>query len=101
MSKRAKIGYIAIPDWAIGEPGVCSFAAAIALAGMEGKWFRLSAATQRKLLGYSVFGKVSILCDGMSVTTRRSACFGMDSSTVEHSWSDIAEHAHAKRKVST
>jgi hypothetical protein len=48
-----------IPAWTYDgcEPGRHTFAAAIALSGLEDTMIRLSAALQTRLLGHNVFGK--------------------------------------------
>lgn len=78
--KKTTIEFAAIPAWALpATPGALSFFETIALADLEGKWIRLSADTQRALLGSNVFGKqeIKVHADG-NVTVTRSTCFGMD-----------------------
>ena len=57
-----------------------TFFSAIALAGMEHRPIRLSAATQRALLGYPVFGKrvITVNGDKGTVSCTVSRGFGMD-----------------------
>lgn len=61
------------------KPGKLSFFETMALAGLEGKWIRLSAEMQRATLGRNVFGMQAIRVnnDG-TVTVRRKTCFGTD-----------------------
>lgn len=70
--------FATIPDWAMPEaPHANGLFEAIALAGLEGQWVRLDAATQRALMGYPVFGKLEfcVESDG-EVRVIRSVCFG-------------------------
>lgn len=69
-----------MPIWTLtAKPGVLSFFEAIALAGFEGKWIRLSAATQKALLGSNVFGRQEfrVTTEGV-VEVARSTAFGQD-----------------------
>jgi hypothetical protein len=55
-----------------------SLAAALTLSGLENRWVKLNAATQRALIGDARFGKQSIgLFDGQLMVTRK-VCFGTD-----------------------
>lgn len=73
-----------IPEWAVQpEPSVLSFFETIALAGLEDKWIRLSADTQRALLGFPVFGKIQIKVRDGEVLGMESVCFGTDRNIVE------------------
>lgn len=76
----ARMTFTEIESWAIPQTAsVRSFFETIALVQKEGVWIRLSAKTQRALLGAVVFGKQEILVsDSGSVKVRRSACFGTD-----------------------
>jgi len=58
-----------------------SLAAALTLSGLENRWLKLSADTQRAILGANVIGKQSVgLFDGVLMVTRK-VCFGTDSDT--------------------
>jgi hypothetical protein len=78
MKTAKPLTFATIPAWALPEtPGVEGFYAAIALAGMEDKWVRLSADTQRALLGKVVFGKREIKVDDLGeIAQLRTVCFG-------------------------
>lgn len=97
--KRVEI--VKLPDWVL--PGLqkdgASMAAALALASLEDKWIRLDAATQRKLLGFPVFGKRAILVDSNdgSVLVYQSALGGGYTRTLD--WSDVTRLAHLKRMI--
>lgn len=68
-----------IPAWCIsGARGFAAFVSALALAEMENKWLRISAAQQRALFGFVPFGKRAILSDGNTVRAAKSICFGTD-----------------------
>ena len=58
-----------------------TLASALVLSGLENKWVKLSAATQRAILGANIIGKQSIgIFDGELNVTRK-VCFGTDSDT--------------------
>jgi hypothetical protein len=80
-----------IPSWVIptGKPDGMDFFAAIALAGLENVWIRLSAADQRALVGYKAFGNRAIKSDGSSVEAFRSVCFGTDGDIQHFSAADL------------
>lgn len=71
-----------LPAWTYQgkTPSKYTFFEAVALAGLEGKPFRLNAADQKALLGHPVFGKRAIVVDGQenTVTSVISVCFGTD-----------------------
>lgn len=70
---------VTIPDWAIGEIKDCAnLITAVALAGFEGKWIRLSAAQQRQIIGRAMLGKMAFRCTASTVTVTKKLCFGMD-----------------------
>jgi hypothetical protein len=94
--------FTTIPEWAMPQaPGRLSFFETIALAGLEGVEIRLSAATQRALLGFPVFGKQSIKvnADG-TVTVARVTCFGTDYEISEYAAQHIERAANAKLRLS-
>lgn len=83
---RKTITFTAIPEWTLpAVPGALSFFETIALADLEDKWIRLSAATQKAILGANVFGKqeIKVTADG-EVIVSRSTCFGMDHETAAY-----------------
>jgi hypothetical protein len=94
--------FAAIPAWALPtSAGHLSFFETIALAGLEGVEIRLSAADQRKLLGFPVFGKqaITVTADG-TVLVSRSTCFGTDRETAEYSAERIERAATSRLRVS-
>jgi hypothetical protein len=67
----------ALPDWTVTDAkDAYSLGAAITLAGLENTWIRLTAATQRAVLGFPVFGKATILFDGEQWRVNRNVCGG-------------------------
>lgn len=91
---------VQIPDWAIGDQkDGAVVASALALADLEKQWIRLDAATQRKLLGFPVFGKRAIYSDGIDVRTMHSAAFGMDASIEIWPWEEVTRAAKLKRRL--
>jgi len=77
-----QIKFADVPEWTINPvPSALSFFEAIALAGLEGKSIRLSAETQRKLIGFPVFGKLKMRVQDGEVTLVKSVCFGTDYNT--------------------
>lgn len=70
---------VSIPAWAIGKAqDFADLVTAIALAGFDGQWIRLSADTQRALLGKAYFGKRAIRVSASTVEIFRVLCYGMD-----------------------
>lgn len=68
------------------------FFEAVALAGLEGEYFRMSADQQRKHFGNVPFGRLSIKVDKNGiVTARRSVAFGRDFDTQEGRWDQSAK----------
>lgn len=68
-----------IPAWCISEAsGFAAFVSALALAEMENKWLRISAAQQKALFGFVPFGKRAILSNGNTVRVAKTVCFGAD-----------------------
>lgn len=72
------IKFEAVPEWVKPQtPSPLALWEAFALLGWEGKPVRLSAADQRALMGFAVFGKQLItIADDGSVTITVSVCFG-------------------------
>lgn len=102
-SRTAK-DLVELPKWAIDTtakdgPGLC---AAIALAGLENKWFYLSAASQKAALGFSVFGKKKIFSSyekgkGWVVRTLRKVAFGTDWDIQTFTWDEVTKAARARK----
>ena len=91
----------AIPDYAYPiTPGKLAFFETIALLGLEEKPIRLSAADQRRVLGFPVFGKQEIVVSKLgSVKMCRLTGFGQDCESCEYSASVIEKAAAAGKKL--
>lgn len=82
MHKRTiQLNDAEIPAWTYAEcdQSIYTLVSAIALAGLEDKWIRLSADLQRKLCGFAIFGK-QLFCirkDGTFTVTNKCA-YGKD-----------------------
>jgi hypothetical protein len=76
--------FTALPAWTMPshkDKGLYALAAALTLANMENRWVKLSADTQRAVIGCNRFGKQSIgLFDGQLMITR-SVAYGTDRDT--------------------
>jgi hypothetical protein len=99
--RKKKLEYTEIPDWAIDKerkdgPAMSS---ALALTKLEGKEIRLTAAMQRKLLGFPVFGKQSIRGHDDRVTVCRKVGFGLDFDCHEFHWNEVTKAAKDKKKL--
>lgn len=81
------------------EPSVFTFVTSIALSSLEDKWIRLSAETQRKLLGFPVFGKMEFKVTDGDVLTSKSVCFGTDREIAEWSWLKVKEFISMKKRL--
>ena len=93
---------ITIPDWAKPDaPHKSAIFEVVALAGIEGKWIRMSAADQRAIIGHPVFGKQSICVkeDG-TVDVVRKTCFGSDSEIATYTPDRIARAVAEKKRLS-
>lgn len=100
MSKQ--ITFAALPDWVFpAKPDALALYEAIALAGLEGQWIRLSADTQRRLIGSNVFGKqeMRLNADG-TFEVIISTCFGADSEQSSYSANVINGAASAGKRLS-
>ena len=102
MARRAKkVDFVEIPDWAIDPKrhDGAAVASALALTNNEGKWVRLTAESQRRLLGYPVFGKQKIYATSAEVKVSRKCAFGTDFCMTTYSWGEITSMACEGRKV--
>ena len=98
MKKASPIKVETIPTWAI-DPDARdrhAIATAFELAGMAGRWVRLTADTQRAMFGFVMFGRREIKCTADGIKGSRSACFGTDFSSIDLDWDEI-EHYLAKQ----
>jgi hypothetical protein len=98
MAIRAK--FETLPDWTIDpdHQDGAALASALRLAGLTEKWVRLTAETQRKVLGYPVFGKRAIYASAGDVRIVRSVCFGLDFDCITLPWSRVTDYAKEKRR---
>lgn len=100
---RGNIEVVAVPDWVVNEiKDGPAMASALALAELEDKWLRLSAADQNKLVGYAVFGKKAIYIDSTSpseVRIMHSAAFGTDASISRYNWNAVTRAARERRRL--
>jgi len=95
MRARRPLTFETIPAWAIDADSSKSrhtIAAAIELAELTGKWFRLTAASQRELFGHVLFGKCKMYVDHDGIRAVRSVCFGTDFTDVRLTWDDVERH---------
>lgn len=102
MANKSPLEFATIEGWALPEkPGRLGFFEAVALAGLEGQWLRLSAKTQRETLGHAVFGKqlLQVGTDG-TVRVQRSTAFGSDSESQTYDAHRIARAAEQKKLLS-
>ena len=90
--------FVEIPAWAIGkEQDLASVITAIALAGFEGQWIRLSAATQRALMGKAYFGKRHVHATASKIVVSRKVAYGQDfdSTTLDSDgWRDMVNRGY-------
>jgi hypothetical protein len=94
--------FAVIPDWAMPDkPGARALFEVAALAGIENKWVRLSAAQQRQVIGSPVFGKQQLRAnDDGTVDVMRSTCFGADHEQANYGINSIsAAAAQGKRLI--
>ena len=99
---RKPLAFTSIPAWTMpAAAGALSFFETIALADLEGKWVRLSAADQRAILGANVFGKQAfrVVGDG-TVEISRSTAFGMDSEIASYDLYAIKSAAAQGKRLS-
>ena len=100
--RKTKLSFAVIPPWTFEgkTPGKYTFFEAIALAELENKPLRLDTATQRALLGSSVFGKRLIVVDGSGfVTCSVSLAFGLDFDEATYSANVIQEAINQHKQL--
>ena len=95
-----------LPAFCLPEPGEprdgAALLATLALARLEGKWIHLSAASQRKVLGFPVFGKCRIRSrydktHGQYVIDMiRTTGYGLDFESGSFTLGEITKAAKAK-----
>ena len=83
MRKPNLVPLSQLPTWTyVGLPrDLYTLAAALTLAGLENQWIRLSARTQRAVIGRPFFGKRRFGLFGGQFRTVRVVCFGLDYET--------------------
>ena len=101
--KASRIKIRAIPEWAFDDKrrDAGTMAAAIALAKLENQRIRLSAETQRRLIGFAVFGKqmIHVASKDQTVTVCRLVSFGSDSDCRTYHWNDVERAAKQRKKL--
>jgi hypothetical protein len=97
MRTRPKLDDDKIPAWTYdgSEPGIYTFASALALAGLEDQMISLSADLQTQLLGHNVFAHQPFMLrqDGTYLVSRK-VCFG---AALESHEGPLAELARASK----
>lgn len=73
-----RCGVAEVPAWAAGNGDFASVLTAFALAGLEGRWVRLSAETQRRLFGAVLLGRKAVKSDGSKISVFKTQAFGQD-----------------------
>lgn len=83
MRQRKRTPYVCLPRWTFdgAQLDLYTLGAAIALAGLEDRWIKLTAAHQRELIGDARFGKQSLGLFKGELWVTRSVCFGTDRDT--------------------
>ena len=93
---------VTIPTWA--KPAKAdryTLHEAAALLGFEGQWVRMTAADQRTLMGFAVFGKRAFkINDDGTIIIKRSTCFGMDTEQHEYTPSQVTSAAAQHKQLS-
>ena len=93
---------ITIPAWA--KPTKAdryTLYEAAALLGFQDQWVRMTAADQRTLLGFAVFGKRAFkVNDSGTVTVIRSTCFGADAEQHEYTPGQVTSAATQNKQLS-
>lgn len=74
------------------KPDAIGFFEAVALAGLEGQYVRIPAATQRRHFGCAPFGKLAVKVESNRATTIKSMDYGRDFDKQTAYWS-MAEKA--------
>jgi hypothetical protein len=91
-TKELTMNFTTLPDYVFpATPGAFgALETAIELAGLTGKWVRLSAADQRRLMGFAPFGKREVRVDSDSIISlRHRIAFGSDYSRGEYESSTV------------
>lgn len=100
MTKQATV--ITIPQWA--KPAKAdryTLFEAAALLGFQGQFVRMTAADQRALMGFAVFGKQAFkVNDDGTITIIRSTCFGNDTERADYYPGKVYTAATQSKKLS-
>lgn len=97
-----QIKVVDIPAWTYAGklPSIFTFFESIALAGLEDKDIRLTAADQKKLLGHPVFGRrVITVHRDATVESVIDTGFGRDSDTASWPASTVGDAAAARKQL--
>ena len=93
---------ITVPAWA--KPAKAdryTLFEAAALLGFQDQWVRMTAADQRDLLGFAVFGKRAFrVNDNGTVDIKRSTCFGADTEQHEYQPGQVTSAATQHKQLS-
>jgi hypothetical protein len=93
---------ITVPTWA--KPAKAdryTLFEAAALLGFQDQWVRMTAADQRALMGFAVFGKRAFkVNDDGTVNVMRSTCFGMDFEQAEYFPGEVTSAASRSKQLS-
>lgn len=83
MRKPVIVSVSQLPEWTyVGLPrDLYTLAAALTLVGLENRWIRLSARTQRAVIGRAFFGKRRFGLFRGQFRSIRVVCFGLDYET--------------------
>lgn len=92
-----------VPAWAL--PKKADYRAlfeTLALLGLEDKWIRMDAKTQRAVMGFPIFGKQEFRVDSVTceVLISRSTCFGTMKETQDYDSRWIRGAVEARKYLS-
>lgn len=95
------ISFNVIPDWAYPEtPSSNALFETVALLKLEGKRIRLSAADQRKIIGFNVFGKQNLEVYPVGkVLVWRKIAFGRDIDSAKYSAAEIKKAVELEKVI--
>ena len=84
MTSFRALPTVTLPDT---TADVIGFFEAIAIAGLDGQYVRIPAATQRKHFGYAPFGKLAVRVENGVCRTIKCMDYGRDYDYAEAFWS--------------
>lgn len=93
-TKTKAMKFEEIPAWAIedGTRSRYTVATAFELAGVAGRWVRLTADSQRDVFGHNIFGKCKVKISETGIEVVRSVCFGTDWSGATIEWASLERY---------